>query len=113
MTSTNIDTSCYILKFGKYKDMLACDIVDLQKFNKKGETVNTGLSYSQSLVTCSWFKDVDLIQSIIDEYTNEHDVGYVYEIEPEPEIEQKKQKKKEKEKKSKEITKADLKLILD
>ena len=98
----NNDPSTYVMGFGKYKDMLACDIVDLQKINKKGESVSTGLNYLQSLVDCSWFKHVDLIQSIIDEYLEEQNVGYVSEIEPEPEIEQKKQKKKEpKAKKSK------------
>ena len=96
MTTLNNDPSLYIMGFGKYKDMLACDVVDLQKINKKGESVSTGLNYLQSLVTCSWLKDVDLIQSIIDEYLNEQDIVYVSEIEPEPEIEQKKQKKEKK-----------------
>ena len=96
-----MDPSCYILKFGKYKDLLACDIVDLQKINKKGESVSTGLNYLQSLVTCSWFKYVDIIQSIINEYLNEQEVGYVSEIEPEIEIEQKNRRRKKKKKRIK------------
>ena len=35
MTSTKIDPSTYVLKFGKYKNMLACDVVDIQTINKK------------------------------------------------------------------------------
>ena len=44
MTSTNID-SCYVLKFGKYKNMLGVDVADIQTVNKKGEYENTGLKY--------------------------------------------------------------------
>ena len=45
-----MDPSTYVMGFGKCKDMLACDFVDLQKINKKGESVSTGLNYLQSLV---------------------------------------------------------------
>ena len=45
MTNLNIDPSTYVMKIGKYKNMLAVDVVDLQTVNKKGVTVNSGLEY--------------------------------------------------------------------
>ena len=45
MANLNIDPSTYVMKSGKYKNMLAVDVVDLQTVNKNGETVDTGLAY--------------------------------------------------------------------
>ena len=35
MLGLKIDPSTYVLKFGKYKNMLAVNIVDIQTINKK------------------------------------------------------------------------------
>ena len=71
---SNIDPSCFVLKFGKYKNMLAIDVVDLQTVNKNGETVNTGLAYLQILVKQDWFRQTSIVQFIIDQYLEEQDV---------------------------------------
>ena len=97
MTSTNIDPSCYIIKFGKYKNMLACDVVDIQTVNKQGQYETTGLKYLQWLTTCSWFKDTDLIKTIIVDYLEEQnvDMGDIEEKEPETKKTKTKVKKSE------------------
>ena len=45
--------------------MLACDIVDIQTINKKGQYETTGLKYLQWLTTCSWFKDTVIIKTLL------------------------------------------------
>ena len=85
MTNLKIDPSCYILKFGKYINMLAVDVVGIQTVNKKGEYANTGLKYLQWLVDQQWLNHVDFIKSIIIDYLDEQDV-VKYEIEQKPEI---------------------------
>ena len=67
-SNSNIDAQDYVMPFGKYKNMLAIDVVALQTQNKKGEFENTGLTYLQWLVLQSWFKNTELISSIIDQY---------------------------------------------
>ena len=94
MTSTKIDPSCYVMAFGKYKDMLACDVIDIQIINKKGQYETLGLKYLQWLTTCSWFKDTDIIKSIIIDYLEEQDIGDVPELKTEEEPEPKKTKPK-------------------
>ena len=93
MANSQIDPSCYILKFRKYKQMLAVDVVDIQIVNKKGEYENIGLKYLQFLCKQDWFKQVDIVQSIIEDYLQEKDVGDVPELKTE-ETEPKKRKAK-------------------
>ena len=68
------------MKFGKYKNMLALDVVDLQTVNKNGETVNTGLAYLEFLCKQDWSRHTSIVQSIIDEYLEEKDVPELKEI---------------------------------
>ena len=75
MPDLKIDPSTYVLKFGKYKNMLAVDVVGLQILNKKGQYENTGLKYLHWLVGQEWYKDADLIKTIIVDYLDEQDVG--------------------------------------
>ena len=64
MSNLKIDPSTYVLKFGKYKNMLAVDVVDFQTVNKKGQCEDTGLKYLQWLTTCSWFENTDFIKML-------------------------------------------------
>ena len=93
MNLTNNDPSTYILKFGKYKNTLAVDVADIQTVNKKGEYENTGLKYLQFLCKQDWFKQVDIVQTIIEDYLQEQGVGDVPELKTE-ETEPKKTKAK-------------------
>ena len=85
MSNLKIDPSTYILKFGKYINMLAVDVVDIQTVNKKGEYVVTGLKYLQFLTTCPWFKHAGIVHSIIADYLEDQDVGDVPELKEETE----------------------------
>ena len=85
MANSQIDPSCFILQFGKYKNMLAIDVADIQTVNNKGEYENTGLKYLQWVVDQDWFKQTDIVQSIIEDYLQEQDVGDVPELKEEPE----------------------------
>ena len=66
--------------------------------NKNGEYENTGLKYLQFLCKQDWFKQVDIVQTIIEDYLQEQDVGDIPELKEEPEP--KKTKAKAKVKKS-------------
>ena len=85
MSILKIDLSTYVLKFGKYINMLAVDVVGIQTVNKKWDYANTGLTYLQWLVDQQWLSHVDIKKSIIIDYLDEQDV-VKYEIEQKPEI---------------------------
>ena len=74
MANLNIDPSTYVMKIGKYKNMLAVDVVDLQTVNKKGETENSGLEYLEFICKQHWFRHRSIVQSIIDDYLEEQNV---------------------------------------
>ena len=94
MANSQIDPSCYILKFGKYKNMLAVDVADIQLVNKKGQYESTGLKYMQWRVDQDWFKQADIVKSIIIDYLDEQhvDMGDIEQKEPEPPKKTKKKK---------------------
>ena len=89
MTTTNP----YVLPFGKYKSMYACDVALLTTVDKNGNDKNVGLSYLQWLChpNQSWFRDTEIIKKIIeDAKTNMPEADE----EPEPEPPKKKEPKK-------------------
>ena len=53
----------------------------------------TGLKYLQFLTTCPWFKHAGIVQSIIDDYLEDQDVGDVPELKEETEPKKAKWKK--------------------
>ena len=86
MANLNIDPSTYVMKFGKYKNMLALDVVELQTVNRKGETENSGLEYLEFICKQDWFRHTSIVQSIIADSLEEQnvDMGDIEQKEDEP-----------------------------
>ena len=93
MTTTNQ----YVLPFGKYKGMYACDVAEITVVDKNGNDKNVGLLYLQWLChpNQSWFRDTEIIKKIIEEAkTNMSDADEEPESQPEPPKKEKKEPKK-------------------
>ena len=61
----------YVMKFGKYKNMLIKDIVKITTIDKNGKTKKDGLQYLQWLITCDWFKHQNIVKELIDDIGEE------------------------------------------
>ena len=46
----------YVMKFGKYKNMLIKDVAKITTIDKNGKTKKDGLQYLQWLIGQEWFK---------------------------------------------------------
>ena len=81
MANSNVDPSCYIMKIGKYRNMLDVDVVDLQTVKKWGNwkygSRISGIFMQTRLVSPHLY----FVQSIIDEYLEEQYVPELKEIE--------------------------------
>ena len=64
--TTKIDSSKYVMPFGKYKGIKLTDPINLKTVDKNGEDKETGKLYLQWLVTNEWFKNADVIQEVLD-----------------------------------------------
>ena len=65
----------YVMKFGKYKNMLIKDVAKITTIDKSGKTKKDGLQYLQWLITCDWFKHQTIVKELLDdigEETEEH-----------------------------------------
>ena len=64
----------YVMKFGKYKNMLIKDVAKITTIDKNGKTKKDGLQYLQWLITtCDWFKHQTIVKELLDDIDKEID----------------------------------------
>ena len=61
----------YVMKFGKYKNMLIKDVAKITTIDKNGKTKKDGLQYLQWLITCDWFKHQTIVKELLDDIGEE------------------------------------------
>ena len=61
----------YVMKFGKYKNMLIKDVAKITTIDKNGETKKVGLQYLQWITGQEWFKHQNIVKELIDDIVKE------------------------------------------
>ena len=69
--TSNIDNSCYTMRFGKFKGMKAKDIAHIITLDKFGKKKPSGLEYLKFITTMEWFKHKEIIEDVINQYNDE------------------------------------------
>ena len=61
----------YVMKFGKFKNMLIKDVAKITTIDKNGKTKKDGLQYLQWLIGQEWFKHQTIVKELIDDIGEE------------------------------------------
>ena len=61
----------YVMKFGKYKNMLIKDVAKITTIDKNGKTKKDGLQYLQWLIGQEWFKHQTILKELLDDIGEE------------------------------------------
>ena len=70
----SFDAETYVLRFGKYKNLLAKDIAKITEVNKYGKKVPAGLNYLKFLVEkAEWFRHREIIEEIMKRFDKEEE----------------------------------------
>lgn len=84
MNSETLTKDNYVMKFGKFKNMLIKDVAKITTIDKNGETKKVGLQYLQWLTGQDWFKHQSILKDLMNEIGEE-----IEEVKEEKKVEKK------------------------
>ena len=71
MQTQTLTPENYVLRIGQYKDMRAVDVAKIYVIDRYGNSYPKGLMYLQFLCKTDWFRQIDILQKIINNAVND------------------------------------------
>ena len=71
MQTQTLTPENYVLRIGQYKDMRAVDVAKIYVIDRYGNNYPKGLMYLQFLCKTDWFRQIDILQKIINNAVND------------------------------------------
>ena len=71
MQTQTLTPENYVLRFGQYKNMRAVDVAKIYVIDRYGNNYPKGLMYLQFLCKTDWFRQIDILQKIINNAVND------------------------------------------
>ena len=71
MQTQTLTPENFVLRTGQYKDMRALDITQIYVIDRYGNNYPKGLMYLQFLCKTGWFRQIDILQKIINNAVND------------------------------------------
>ena len=71
MQTQTLTPENFILRIGQYKDMRAVDVAKIYVIDRYGNNYPKGLMYLQFLCKTDWFRQIDILQKIINNAVND------------------------------------------